>query len=87
MIKKLWHFDLEPNMSRIDRYARFTLSITLISSMLFISPTPIGWLVVLPLIAIPVFISAYAGWDPIYALFQKQRTAKFRFFNKKRVTQ
>ena len=83
MIKKIWHFDLEPNMGRIDRYARYTLSIALIGSMLLVPQTPVGWLVLLPLIAIPIFISAYAGWDPVYALFQKQRTPKFAFFTKK----
>lgn len=83
MIKKIWHFDLEPNMGRIDRYARYTLSIALIGALLLIPLTPVGWLIVLPLIAIPIFISAYAGWDPIYALVQKRRTPKFTFFNKK----
>ena len=62
MIKKMWHFDLEPNMGRIDRYARYTLSIALIGSMLLVPQT---------------------GWDPVYALMQKQRTPKFRFFAKK----
>jgi len=83
VIKKIWHFDLEPNMGRIDRYARYTLSIALIGALLLIPLTPVGWLIVLPLIAIPIFISAYAGWDPIYALVQKRRTPKFTFFNKK----
>ena len=86
MINKIWHFDLEPNMGRIDRYARYTLSIALIGSILLVPQTPVGWLVLSPLIAIPVFISAYAGWDPVYALFQKKRSPKFVFFNKKRTS-
>ena len=86
MIENIWHFDLEPNMGRLDRYARYTLSIVLIGSMLLVPQTPVGWLVLLPLIAIPIFISAYAGWDPVYALMQKQRTPKFTFFNKKRTS-
>ena len=83
MIKKIWHFDLEPNMGQIDRYVRYTVSVALIGAMLLVSPTPVDWLVALPLIAIPVFISAYAGWDPLYALMQKRRTPKFTFLDKK----
>ena len=75
MANKVWHFNLEPNMGRIDKYIRYTVSIELMGAMLLVSPLPVGWLIALPLVAIPVFISAYASWDPLYALMQKQPTS------------
>ena len=83
MNKAQWHFDLNPNIGIIDRFARYMLSITLIVFALVATPTPIGWFVILPLIAIPIFISAFAAWDPVYALFQKAPTTIYSFFNKK----
>ena len=82
MIKKIWHFDLEPNMGKVDRIVRYTLSIALISSILIVAPTPLGWFVIFPLIAIPIFVSAYVGWDPVYAMFQKKSISALALFRK-----
>ena len=78
-----WHFDLKPNIGIIDRFARYVVSVTLIGIALVAAPTPIGWIVMLPLIAIPIFISAFAAWDPVYALLQKAPVPIYNFFNKK----
>lgn len=78
-----WHFDTNPNIGMTDRLVRYVLSATLIGIALVATPTPIGLIVVLPLIAIPIFISAFAGWDPVYALFQKAPAPLFSFFKKK----
>ena len=83
MNKALWHFDINQNMGPIDKSVRYVVGATLIGVMLIMAPTPVGWFVILPLVAIPVFISAFFGWDPIYALFQKRPTKNFSFFNKK----
>jgi hypothetical protein len=83
MDKAIWHFDINPNIGVIDKAIRYVVGATLIGTMLAIETTPVGWLVILPLVAIPVFISAFLGWDPIYALFQKRPIKKFSFFNKR----
>jgi hypothetical protein len=83
MNKAIWHFDLSPNIGIIDTSVRYFVGATLIGVMLIATPTPVGWLVILPLIAIPIFISAISGWDPIYALLQKRPTSRFSLFNKK----
>jgi hypothetical protein len=69
-----WHFDLSPNIGNIDTIARYTAGATLIGVLLVAAPTPVGWISLLPLIAIPLVVSAIIGWDPLYALFQKQPT-------------
>ena len=83
MNKAIWHFDLSPNIGIFDKSVRYVVSTALIGAMLIATPTPVGWLVLLPLVAIPIFISAISGWDPIYALLQKRPTPRFSFFNKK----
>ena len=83
MNKTIWRYDLNPNVGLIDKSVRYVLGAALIGAMLVMTPTPIGWVVLLPLIAIPIFISAIIGWDPIYALFQKLPIRRLPFFNKK----
>lgn len=83
MNKTIWHFDLKPNIGTIDKSVRYIVGVALIGVMLIAPPTPVGWMVILPLVAIPIFISAFFGWDPIYALLQKRPTPKFSLFNKK----
>jgi len=77
------HFNLSPNIGIIDKSIRYVVGASLIGVILIATPTPVGWLVLLPLIAIPILISAISGWDPIYALLQKRPTPRFSFFNKK----
>ena len=72
----IWHFDLNPNIGPIDKIGRYAVGATLIGVTLAAAPNPIGWAVMLPLIAIPIFISAIIGWDPFYAVFQKLPTPK-----------
>ena len=83
MKKAIWHFSLSPNIGIIDKSVRYVVGAALIGVMLMATPTPVGWLVLLPLVAIPIVISAISGWDPIYALLQKRPTSRFSFFNKK----
>ena len=82
MKNSTWHLDLNQNIGALDRTARYFLSIMLIGIVMLAAPTPIGWFVLLPLIAIPIFISAFMGWDPIYSLLQKAPTPVFSFFKK-----
>lgn len=77
MNRTKWHFDLNPNMGVFDKSVRYILSIALIIPILFLTAASVGWAIILPLIAIPVFGSALIGWDPIYALFQKRPTPMY----------
>lgn len=70
-----WHYDASPNVGNVDKIVRYVVGITLIAAI-FVSSTPITWISLLPLFAIPVVISAITGWDPIYALFQKLPTVE-----------
>ena len=83
MKKALWHYDLEPNIGIIDKSIRYTLGALLIAVILFAAPTTVGWYVLFPLFAIPVIVSAYVGWDPVYALFQKRSTRLASLLKKK----
>jgi hypothetical protein len=83
MKKAIWHFNLSPNIGIIDTSVRYFVGATLIGVTLIATPTPVGWLVLLPLVAIPILISAISGWDPIYALLQKRPTPRFSFSKKK----
>jgi hypothetical protein len=83
MNKAQWHLDFNPNVGIIDRFARYILSVTLIGIALIAEQVPVGWVVILPLIAIPIFISAFSAWDPIYALFQKAPAPIYSYFMKK----
>jgi hypothetical protein len=82
-MKAIWHYDLNQNIGLVDKFVRFTLGGVLIGVTLLSTLTPVGWTVLLPLIAIPIFISAITGWDPIYALFQKLPVRRLSFFSKK----
>lgn len=68
-----WHFDFYPNMGEVDKYVRYGIGAMLIGSVLILAPSPMGWDVLMPLLAIPIVASAILGWDPLYALFQKMR--------------
>ena len=83
MNKAQWHLDFNPNVGIIDRFARYILSLTLIGIVLVAEQVPVGWVVILPLIAIPIFISAFSAWDPIYALFQKAPAPISSLFKKR----
>jgi hypothetical protein len=67
----IWQFDLNPNVGAFDKICRYAVGVGLLGVTLAVAPTPIGWVVVLPLVAIPILISAIIGWDPMYAMFQK----------------
>ena len=77
------HFDLNPNVGNVDKLARYAVGATLIGAILVVAPLQVGWIVFLPLIAIPIVISAIIGWDPIYALFQKLPTPQLISFDTK----
>ncbi|MBI3772883.1 MAG: DUF2892 domain-containing protein [Gammaproteobacteria bacterium] len=77
------HFDLNQNMANIDKVARYVVGAALIGAIFVIVPAQASLLVLLPLIAIPIVISAIIGWDPIYALFQKLPIPKRLPFNMK----
>ncbi|MEJ2652634.1 MAG: DUF2892 domain-containing protein [Gammaproteobacteria bacterium] len=60
-----------PNVGNVDKIVRYVVGAALIGSILVVAPNQVSWIVLLPLMAIPIVISAIIGWDPIYALFQK----------------
>lgn len=67
-------YGLVSNLGVIDRATRYLVGAVLIGSLLLVGAVasaawPIGWLVMLPLISIPIVISAIVRWDPIYAIF------------------
>jgi Inner membrane protein YgaP-like, transmembrane domain len=68
------HYFHHPNIGNVDKLVRYFVGGVLIGSILIVAPTQVGWMALLPLMAIPIVISAIIGWDPIYALFQKQPT-------------
>lgn len=69
-----WHFDFYPNVGEVDKYVRYGIGALLIGSVLVLAPSPMGWDVLMPILAIPIVSSAILSWDPLYALFQKMRT-------------
>lgn len=70
-----WHYDASPNVGNVDKIVRYAVGIALIAPI-FVLSTPTTWILLAPLVAIPVVISAITGWDPIYALFQKLPTVE-----------
>lgn len=79
-----WHFDLHPNVGNFDKVVRFGVAAAAIAIVLMTAPANVGWAVLLPLIAVPVVISAIIGWDPVYALFQKLPTDRLALLKAKR---
>ncbi|KAF0191304.1 MAG: hypothetical protein FD165_1900 [Gammaproteobacteria bacterium] len=65
-----WHFNFNPNLGNVDRFARFLIGTAVIVAFLLAAPEFAGWMVILPLLAIPTIISAIIGWDPAYSLFK-----------------
>ena len=56
-----WHFDLNPDVGKFDKYVRSVSGTTLFGVTLVTAPTPVGWMVMLPLIAVPIFITTIIG--------------------------
>lgn len=79
-----WHFDLHPNISNRDKVVRYAVGAIAIGAVLATAPANVGWAVLLPLLAIPMVISAIIGWDPVYALFQKLPTDRLAILKAKR---
>jgi Inner membrane protein YgaP-like, transmembrane domain len=71
-----WHLFHHPNVGNTDKLVRFVVGAALIGSIFVITSAQFGWITLLPLIAIPIVISAIMGWDPIYAMFHKQPTPR-----------
>jgi ABC-type enterochelin transport system permease subunit len=46
----------------------------LIGTILVVAAIQASWVVLLPLVAVPIVISAIIGWDTIYVLFHKLPT-------------
>lgn len=68
-------FGLKTNLGKSDRLLRYLVGAVLIGLLLFMSATAstvwsVGWLVLLPLLSIPIVISAIMRWDPVYAMLR-----------------
>ncbi|MGD8573161.1 MAG: DUF2892 domain-containing protein, partial [Gammaproteobacteria bacterium] len=57
------------NMGDGDRVIRFVAGALLIGFTMGAAVEKLGWLSVLPLVAIPVIMTAILNWDPLYGLF------------------
>lgn len=67
-------YGLASNLGVTDRLIRYLVGAILIGTLLLVSGVAsagwhIGWLVFLPLISIPIVMSAIMRWDPVYAIF------------------
>ena len=56
------------NVGVTDRIVRLAIGSAMISGFAMFSPTPVGWTAILPLLAIPVIVTAITGWCPIYSV-------------------
>jgi hypothetical protein len=65
-----WHFNFNPNLGNVDRLARFLIGTVVLVAFLLAAPEFAGWMIILPLLAIPTIVSAIIGWDPAYSLFK-----------------
>lgn len=68
-------FGLKTNLGKSDRLLRYLAGAVLIGLLLIMSATAatdwsVGWLVLLPLLSIPIVISAIMRWDPVYAMLR-----------------
>jgi hypothetical protein len=75
-------------LSRIQRFNRIAFGAVLIGITMATSTTPLGWLAVLPLLAILPIISGLIGFDPvssflleIYGRFQSKVTSGTKHSN------
>lgn len=59
-----------------SRIFRGILGLGFIAYVMSSPATPLGWLAVLPLIAIVPIFTAVTGWDPLYAFLQNKTVAK-----------
>lgn len=68
-------YGLRSNLGRTDRTVRYLVGAILIGTLLILNVTgatgeSVGWLVLMPLLSIPIVISAIMRWDPVYAMFR-----------------
>ena len=56
------------NMGDGDRVIRVLIGALLTGYTMGLNIEPLGWFSVLPLLAIPVVMTAIMGWDPLYSL-------------------
>jgi len=68
-------YGLRSNLGLTDRIARYLVGAILIGTLLILNVTAatgesVGWLVLMPLLSIPIVISAIMRWDPVYAMFR-----------------
>ena len=64
------------NVGMTDSAMRLATGSVMIGGFMLFSPTPVGWTVILPLLAIPVIVTAIIGWCPIYALAKVKTTGR-----------
>jgi len=66
------------NMGDGDRVIRVLAGALLIGFTMGVAVETLGWLSVLPLIAIPLIMTAILNWDPLYGLFNISTAKKNR---------
>ena len=69
MAKTITKVDVYRNAGPVDRALRAVVGVGLIAAGLASASTSIGFLAALPLIAIPVIVSAITSYCPVYAAF------------------
>lgn len=72
----LLRIDAYYNVGRVDRAIRLLLGLAMIGTVYFVkidSATALGgalqWWTLMPLFAVYPMITAFVGWDPVYAFF------------------
>jgi hypothetical protein len=56
------------NVGMTDSAVRLAVGSAMIGGFMLFSPTPVGWTVLLPLLAIPVIVTSIIGWCPTYSV-------------------
>ena len=59
------------NISMSNRAVRVLLGCSMVGIVFFSNSVPLGWLAMLPLIAIYPLMTGVLGWDPVYAAFRR----------------
>ncbi len=64
------------NVGMTDSASRLAIGSIMIGGFMLFSPTPVGWTVIMPLLAIPVISTAIIGWCPIYSVAKMNTTPR-----------
>lgn len=67
------HFPEMENIGKPERIIRAVVGAAMIEIVLLYPNAPMGWLTLLPMVALYPAFTAIFGWDPFYALIRQSR--------------